>query len=42
MAALVCACKGLDTVGQWGRDQRAMLEGVFGLRRELLVVEWTC
>jgi len=35
VAALVCDCNGLDAVGQWCRDHRAVLEGVFGPRRHL-------
>jgi len=35
VAALMCNCNGLDAVGQWCREHRALLEEVFGRRRHL-------
>jgi len=35
VAALVCDCNGLDALGQWCREHRAVLEAVFGPRRHL-------
>lgn len=35
VAALVCDCNGLDAVGQWCREHRAVLEAIFGPRRHL-------